>query len=278
MLPRAARKVSVNAVAFTRQPTLANAAILSSSAHRSQMGSIHTKKQQHKKSPSLSAQASPRWFSTLALPAMPKMPSLSVPALSLPSLPAWPSATKCPKKAKSERIMERVWQKRQQRLLKATSGVMDTFKSQNLSFDSAEIFIRKAGSFDDAEDNGQREVHIALRGIAHTVVVLRCGGDAYLLDRVVEGIRLTQLEVEPQSGAIVTCAKFKPNEMLRLSAFEGVGLSSREIAEWVEVEGRRRYHVLLNSCVNFSFYFYQRFLCGLKAKRAVQALRAGFTN
>jgi len=169
--------------------------------------------------------------------------------------------------------MARVWQKRQQKLLKATSAVMDTFRTQNLSFSSAEIFIRNAGSFDDAEDNGQREVHIALRGIAHTVVVLRCGEEAFLLDRVVEGIRLTALEVDSE-GAIVSCAKFKPKEMLRLSEFEGLSLSSRDIASWVEVEGARRYHVLLNSCVNFSFYFYQRFLCGLKAKRAVQSMRA----
>lgn len=276
MLPRATRQVSAKAVAFTRQPALANAAILSSSMHRSKMGSIHTKKQQQKKSPTLSAQTPSRWFTTLALPAMPAMPSIAVPAL--PSLPKWPSSTTCPKKAKSERIMERVWQKRQQRLLKATSGVMDTFKSKNMSFESAEIYIRKAGSFDDAEDNGQREVHIALRGIAHTVVVLRCGDEAFLLDRVVEGIRLTQLQTEAESRAIVSCAKFKPDEMLKLSTFDGVALSSRDIAEWVEVEGRRRYHVLFNSCVNFSLYFYQRFLCGLKAQRAVQALRTGFST
>jgi len=288
MLPRATRQVAASAAAVTRQHALANSAILSSSAHRSKIGSIHTKKQQQKKSPSLSPQSpSSRWFSSLALPAMampsmPAMPALpSIPKPTLPAFPTWPSSSAtCAKKAKSERIMARVWQKRQQKLAKATSAVMDTFKTQNLCFSSAEIYIRKAGSFDDAEDNGQREVHIALRGIAHTVVVLRHGGDAYLLDRVVEGIRLTQLEVEPESRAIVTCAKFKPNEMLRLSAFEDVSLSSRDIAEWVEVEGARRYHVLLNSCVNFSFYFYQRFLCGLKAKRAVQSVRSriGFST
>eukprot|EP01084_Bolivina_argentea_P282987 484550_1 len=96
---------------------------------------------------------------------------------------------------RDSRIMERVWQKRKDRLQKATKSILEKFQSKDLKIGSVEIYMRNGGSFDDTDDNAQRDVHIALRGIAHTVVVLKLndGKSCYLLDRVVEGIRLSEL-------------------------------------------------------------------------------------
>ena len=182
--------------------------------------------------------------------------------------------TKMPNK--KIRIMERVFQKRKKRLMKATNAVMEVFKTQDIQFKSAEIFVRKAGSFDDSEDNAQREVHIALRGIAHTVVVLRSANstNTFLLDRVVEGIRLVELKVDKDdNNKIEKCSKFKPEEMLKLSTYNNIGLSSQNIADWIDMEAKTEYNMLTNSCVHFSFYFHQRFLSGLKTRQFFEALK-----
>jgi len=177
---------------------------------------------------------------------------------------------------KNSRVMQRVWQKRQKRLMKATNAVMEVFRTKEIQFKSAEIFVRKAGSFDDSEDNAQREVHIALRGIAHTVVVLKSAdsSNTFLLDRVVEGIRLTELKVDKEdSNKIEKCSKFKPEEMLKLSTYNNIGLSSLDIADWIDMQSKTEYNVLTNSCVQFSFYFHQHFLSGLKTRQVLKAMR-----
>jgi len=143
-----------------------------------------------------------------------------------------------------------------------------------INFETAEIYIRKAGSFDDAEDNGQREVHIALRGIAHTVVVLKSGEQSFLLDRVVEGIRLTELKINDETLQIEKCNKFKPEEMVKLSTYNDIDLSSVQIAEWIKKESETEYNVIRNNCVQFSFYFYQHFLSGLKLQRFIKSIVA----
>merc|ERR1719233_1067758 len=186
------------------------------------------------------------------------MPAMTLPSMALPSMPSiaetLPALSSLSPKAMTERlgqfvgaaamanhnnrVMQRVWAKRQQRLYKATSAVMEVFRANAMRFESAEIFVRTAGMFDDAEDNGQREVHIALRGIAHTVVVLKSEcGSTYLVDRVVEGIRLTALTVDGE-GQIEECPKFKPQEMLRLSTYRNLALSGAAVADWVEEEGK----------------------------------------
>merc|ERR1719410_1041500 len=112
---------------------------------------------------------------------------------------------------KSKRIMDRVWEKRKKKLQKATNLILSRFETESMKFDCIELYIRKAGSFNESEDNAQKEVHIALRGIAHTVVVLKSGSSAFLLDRVVEGIRLTELQMDEETQCIEACARFKPD-------------------------------------------------------------------
>jgi len=288
MFPRSARKVSNIAVAqMTHQSTFANATVLSSFNHKSKMGAIHTKKQQKYKS--LSPQQSSRWFTSMTS-AMPSLPTIAFPSItsSITNVAAPLSPKHMIEKLgvfvgnsamanQNSRVMQRVWAKRQKQLRKRTGAVMDIFKSEALQFDSTEIYVRTAGMFDDAEDNGQREVHIALKGIAHTVVVLRSSsGGIYLLDRVVEGIRLTELTVDPETGDIETCPQFKPQEMLRLATHRNLGLSGSDVCEWIESEGEREYNVITNSCVNFSYYFHQHFLRGLKTRQFVDSLKATF--
>lgn len=289
MFPRSARKVSNVAVAqMTQQHTFANATVLSSFSHKSKIGAIHTKKTQQYKAPSSpTTKPSSRWFTSVAtaMPAMPAMslPSLPVPAMALPSLSDLSPRRMTERLGQfvgnasmanqNSRVMQRVWEKRQKRLYKATNAVMEVFRSKSLQFESAEIYVRTAGMFDDAEDNGQREVHIALRGIAHTVVVLRSNEGTYLLDRVVEGIRLTELSVDASTGEVEECAKFKPNEMLRLSTHRQLGLSGSRVADWIEVESKKEYNVITNSCVNFSYFFHQHFLRGLKTQQFIDSVR-----
>jgi len=286
MFPRSARKVSSVALSqLTHQSAVSNATVLSSFSHNSKMGAIHTKKQQQYKSPKVSSQQqSSRWFTSVTT-AMPSLPAMALPAL--PSLPSLSSLS--PKKMterlgqfvgnsamahQNNRVMQRVWAKRQQRLYKATSAVMEVFRANAMRFESAEIFVRTAGMFDDAEDNGQREVHIALRGIAHTVVVLKSEcGSTYLVDRVVEGIRLTALSLDDE-GQIEECPKFKPAEMLRLSTYRNLTLTGAEVADWIEEEGKNEYNVITNSCVNFSYYFHQHFLRGLKTRQFIDSIKA----
>jgi len=286
MFPRSARKVSNVALSqLTHQSTFANAPILSSFTHKSKIGAIHTKKQQHKSPNTAATQQSSRWFTSVTT-AMPSLPTMALPSLS--TISSFTSSLS-PKKMterlgqfvgnsamahQNNRVMQRVWAKRQQRLYKATSAVMEVFRSNALQFESAEIYVRTAGMFDDAEDNGQREVHIALRGIAHTVVVLRSEcGSTYLVDRVVEGIRLTALTVDGE-GQIEECPKFKPQEMLRLSTYRNLALSGAAVADWVEEEGKNEYNVITNSCVNFSYYFHQHFLRGLKTRQFIDSVKA----
>ena len=114
---------------------------------------------------------------------------------------------------------------------------------------------------------------VALRGIAHTVVVLRSDDGTFLLDRVVEGIRLTKLAVDAQTGEVEECPKFKPSEMLRLSTHRQLGLSAAAVADWIEVESKNEYNVITNSCVNFSYFFHQHFLRGLKTRQFVDSMR-----
>jgi len=287
MFPRSARKVSIHAVSHIAQHSqMANPTVLSSFSHRSKIGAIHTKKQQAQKSPSSRSQNG-RWFTSMAMPSM-NLPSMALPSISA-ALPSLPSLSSLSPRAMTERlgqfvgaaamanhnnrVMQRVWAKRQKRLHKATSSVMAMFRAEAMSFESAEIFVRTAGMFDDAEDNGQREVHIALRGIAHTVVLLRESNTQrlFLMDRVVEGIRLTELALS-ESGAIEKCAHFKPAEMLRLSMHRNLALPAADVADWVEAEGKNEYNVITNSCVNFAYFFHRHFLRGLKRRQFIEAV------
>jgi len=264
MLPRTTGKLSANAVSqITRQSALTNIAMLSSLNH---ISSIHTKKQQIQ-SPTQKIKKSGRWFSAIPMPSLSS--SISPITESIGMFTGNASMAN-----KNNRVMQRVWQKRQQRLMKATSHILERFKTGNLKFESAEIYIRAAGSFDDSEDNGQREVHIALRGIAHTVVVLKTGDqESYLLDRVVEGIRLTELKINQKTQKIEQCNKFKPDEMVKLSTYKNIDLSSNKIAEWINKESQTEYNVISNNCVWFSAYFYQNFLAGLKVQQLIESFR-----
>ena len=247
----------------------------------STLNHIHTKKNVGKKSPSTqSNQTGNRWFSAMTL--MPSLTSSISPREMIPGYieNGYKSMTESigmltgntTMANKGNRVMQRVWEKRQKRLAKATNGILETFKT-GLKFESAEIYIRKAGSFDDSEDNAQREVHIALRGIAHTVVVLKAGNQRFLLDRVVEGIRLSELKYNEETKTIEKDNKFKPDEMIKLSTYNNINLSSIKIAEWVNKESKTQYNVIRNNCVWFSFYFHQQFLSGLKMQQFYQSIK-----
>jgi hypothetical protein len=254
MLPRTARKLS----AIPQSRLLASKIpITSYLAINLTTNEIHTRQPQ-KLNNTAAANTSSRWFTAIPIPSLAQSIGMFTGNAALTS--------------KNDRIMQRVWEKRKQRLVRATTGILEKFKSKKINFETAEIYIRKAGSFDDAEDNGQREVHIALRGIAHTVVVLKCGAESYLLDRVVEGIRVTELQMNDETRKIEKCNKFKPEEMVKLSTFKNINLSSVCIAEWINKESQTQYNVITNNCVQFSFYFYQQFLSGLKAKQFIHSL------
>jgi len=275
MFPRAARKVSANAVQhFSKQSVLTNPAMLSTFNH------IHTKKNVVKPNQNKNNNNNNRWFSTLALPSMPSLTSSISPKEMIPSYKTMQESFgmltgNAAMANKGNRIMERVWAKRQKKLEKATNGILETFKS-GLKFESAEIYIRKAGSFDDSQDNAQKEVHIALRGIAHTVVVLKSGNKRFLLDRVVEGIRLSELKYNEEKKIIEKDNKFKPDEMIKLSSYNNINLSSGSIAEWINKESKTQYNVISNNCVWFSFYFHRQFLSGLKMQQFYQSLKGQF--
>eukprot|EP01084_Bolivina_argentea_P090226 162619_1 len=155
-------------------------------------------------------------------------------------------------------IMRRVWEKRKARLYKSTRETLRHFEAQNMTFDTARLYIRASGSFDDSKDNAQKEVHIALRGIAHTVVVLQSSHGTYLLDRVVEGIRLTDLEINEETQTITKCNKFKPDEMVQLWTFNDINLTSDSIADWINQQSQTEYNIITNNCIWFSFYFWQQ--------------------
>eukprot|EP00484_Ammonia_sp_Unknown_P011485 CAMPEP_0197052248 /NCGR_PEP_ID=MMETSP1384-20130603/26753_1 /TAXON_ID=29189 /ORGANISM="Ammonia sp." /LENGTH=114 /DNA_ID=CAMNT_0042484925 /DNA_START=112 /DNA_END=452 /DNA_ORIENTATION=+ len=110
--------------------------------------------------------SSSRWFSAVHLPSLTS--SIS-PQSVIQQIGMFTGNQKL--STKQDRIMERVWEKRKQKLWKTTSVTLDKFTTEKINFEAVDIYVRGAGSFDDAEDNGQRDVHIALRGIAHTVVV-----------------------------------------------------------------------------------------------------------
>jgi len=234
---------------------------------------IHTKKQQHgqlrinTQQNTMTQTSSSRWFSAVHLPSLTS--SIS-PQSVIQQIGMFTGNQKL--STKQDRIMERVWEKRKQKLWKTTSVTLDKFTTEKINFEAVDIYVRGAGSFDDAEDNGQRDVHIALRGIAHTVVVLKSNSICYLLDRVVEGIRLTELEINPQTNTIVECPKFKPHEMVKLATFNDIELSSPAIADWVEEESKTKYDVIKNNCVWFSFYFYQQFLYGRKLQKLLSKI------
>lgn len=176
------------------------------------------------------------------------------------------------------RIMQRVWEKRQKKLTKATDKWLTKFRDENLKIKSVELYIRQAGSFDDSEDNAQRDVHISLRGIAHTSVILKAENElVFLLDRVVEGIRLTELPIDENAQKIQKCNKFKPDEMLKINSYD-IDLTSKQIAEFIEEEAKRPYHVLLNSFVQFAMYFHARFLYAYKLRKAYRLWTGGKLN
>eukprot|EP01083_Nonionella_stella_P070129 187473_1 len=153
---------------------------------------------------------------------------------------------------KRDDIMQKVWAKKQQRLSKETGAILQELAQNSVRFESAQIYIRKAGSFDNADKKAQ-QVHIALRGIAHTAVILKCNKNKmYLLDRVVEGIRL--IELKDMNGS-----KFKADQMMKLSSSSEIDLCSTQIADWIQSESQRKYDALTNSCVQFAFYFYLQF-------------------
>ena len=285
MFPRAARKASSNTLQhFTKQSPMTNPSMLSTFNH------IHTKKnnivnnKNSAKSPQLKSTTATgnRWFSGIAslhLPALPQIASSLSPKDMIPksvteSIGMFTGNTTMANKG--SKIMQKVWEKRQKKLAKATNEILEKFAAGNgIDFKSVDIYIRKAGSFNDNEDNAQKEVHIALRGIAHTVVVLKTGNNdtTYLLDRVVEGIRLTELKYNQETKEMEASNKFKPEEMIKLSSYQNINLSSLKIAEWIDNESKTKYHFLRNSCVHFSFYFHQHFLAGLKMQQFYHSLK-----
>jgi len=270
MFPRAARKVSANAAQhFSKQSPLTNPSMLSTFNH------IHTKKNVVKPAQNKNKNNNNnRWFSTLALPSLTSSisPRDIIPGYKSMQESFGMLTGNAAMANKGNRIMQRVWEKRRKKLEKATNGILETFKS-GLKFESAEIYIRKAGSFDDSQDNAQKEVHIALRGIAHTVVVLKAGNQRFLLDRVVEGIRLSELKYDEEKQVIEKDNKFKPEEMVKLSTYNNINLSSIKIAEWINKESKTQYNVIRNNCVWFSFYFHQQFLSGLKMQQFYNSLK-----
>eukprot|EP01084_Bolivina_argentea_P160225 279031_1 len=262
MLPRTIRKLTPSATKLASKSTLLTPII---TINNQLNNSIHTKKLPKKQS------SNQRLFSAIPLPSLTS--SISPKAMTESMTESINMLTgNTTQISKNDRIMQRVWEKRKQRLFKATNNILEKFQTKNIKFQTAEIYIRKAGSFDDDEDNNQREVHIALRGIAHTVVVLKCGTESYLLDRVVEGIRLTELSMNNQME-IEKCNKFKPEEMVKLSTFNNINISSNVIAEWINKESQTQYNVIRNNCVQFSFYFYQHFLYGMKIKQLINQLK-----
>eukprot|EP01083_Nonionella_stella_P080573 221490_1 len=259
------RPIGNRALQCNRQIAL-NTIPISSSIHW-----IHTQKQQMKSNkPRKTAShktSSSRWFTAISMPSMPfiNLPQLTQSIGVLTGNQAMST--------KHDRIMNRVWEKRKKKLYKSTSETLSHFEAQNMKFDTAQLYIRASGSFDDSEDNAQKEVHIALRGIAHTVVVLQSGPVSYLLDRVVEGIRLTELEINPETQTIMKCNKFKPDEMVKLGTFNDLNLYSSAIADWITQESQTEYNMITNNCVWFSFYFWQHFLLGLKTQQRFHSMK-----
>jgi len=84
--------------------------------------------------------------------------------------------------------------------------------------------------------------------------------------------------LDAATGDVVECPQFKPHEMLRLATHRNVDLSGGDVADWIEAEGKREYNVITNSCVNFSYYFHQHFLRGLKTRRFVDSFKATFVG
>ena len=176
--------------------------------------------------------------------------------------------------SQNDRVMKRIWEKRQKRLTNATNKFLAKFQKENFKIKCVELYVRGAGSFDDTQDNTQRDVHISLRGIAHTSVVLIAENQlAFLLDRVVEGIRLTELKIDDTTQKIAECHGFKPHEMVKINSYENIDLTSTQIAEFIHQESQRPYHVLMNSCVQFAIYFHQQFLIARKMRQAYKLLK-----
>jgi len=163
---------------------------------------------------------------------------------------------------RNEEILRRVWQKRENRLKKTTGVSIERLNGVDVAVKNVEFWIKNAGSFDETQDQTkQSDVHIALRGIAHTVVLLQLEDKAwYLLDRVVEGIRLSPLETN-NSTHFGKCTKFDPKEYKKIKSYNNVrDLSSKNVVDFVQEHSKTKYHSITNSCVQLSWYFYQQFL------------------
>merc|ERR1719384_617315 len=93
---------------------------------------------------------------------------------------------------------------------------------ENLRIKSIEIWTKSAGSF---IDNSQRKkIHIALRGASNTSVVLKLHGSdsCFMLNRVSNGIRLSQLPLNDDGESIADCNLFKTQEMVKLFKCENI--------------------------------------------------------
>jgi hypothetical protein len=197
--------------------------------------------------------------------------AMSVPFTSALDAQSLVQAQNCD--SKTAQMMAKVWKKKQERLSKKTGASLAELEANPGVFDEVEIYVRSTGSWDQNEEHS-REVSIALRGFAHTVVVLRNKkGGCYILDRVVEGIRLSPLELASDGHSISKCAKFAPDEMLKLMSYCDVSLSSVEIAQWIKQQSQSQYHLVSNNCVWFSLFFYERFLAHDTLKRFYQRIK-----
>ena len=92
---------------------------------------------------------------------------------------------------------------------------------------------------------------IAVGGFLHTFWLLHTDSDTYLLERLVEGVRLMNASTIKVENDLT-----KPAVTVYSSTED---VSSQEVAIWIMEQTESPYHLVTNNCIHFATQFGSRF-------------------
>ena len=92
----------------------------------------------------------------------------------------------------------------------------------------------------------------AIGGICHTFIIIETNSDTYILERLVEGVRLSNLGDDlGDTLKLAVCMKRSRRS-----------ISSAELARWVTNQAKQEYGLGSNNCIHFAYAFGQKFMGG----------------
>jgi hypothetical protein len=104
------------------------------------------------------------------------------------------------------------------------------------------------------------DVSLAAFGMFHSMILLRSNENDFLLDRCVEGIRLTALEDMGESfECLLKCFEHKQPVSLVIFGEYNIQLSSHDLAKWIQEESLFEYNFFKKNCIHFAWKFASKF-------------------